>query len=75
MKIFFVICITLVVILMFMIDWPKLKKQGKRKDKITFVTLSFMSWILAVLLLYFPKMPGPTQLVDWVFKPFAAILE
>lgn len=34
-----------------------------------------MGWILAVLLIFFPEMPGPTDLIDWIFKPLGKMLE
>lgn len=69
-----VLGVTLVVILMALYEWPRLNKNQK-KEKIAFVTLTAMGWLLAVLLAFFPDMPGPTQMVDTIFKPFGKILE
>jgi uncharacterized membrane protein len=71
---FIVLGITIVIVLMFLYEWPKMN-QKQKKDKYTFVVLSAMSWILAVLLLFFPEMPGPTEMVDQIFKPLGKMLE
>ncbi|WP_141430429.1 hypothetical protein [Bacillus sp. 03113] len=55
-------------------EWPKMNPNQK-KEKVTFVTLTTLGWLLAVLLLFFPNMPGPTQLLDYIFKPLSKLLE
>ncbi|WP_227938968.1 hypothetical protein [Alkalihalobacillus deserti] len=74
MKGLIILGITIVIVLMFLYEWPKIN-QTQKKEKYTFVVLSAMSWILAVLLLFFPEMPGPTELVDQIFKPLGKMLE
>jgi multisubunit Na+/H+ antiporter MnhB subunit len=66
--------ITLIVIVMILFEWPKFTKKMK-KEKRAFLILTVVGWILAILLLYFPEMPGPTQLVDFVYKPLGKLLE
>jgi len=34
-----------------------------------------MGWLLAILLLFFPDMPGPTQMIEKLFKPLGKMLE
>ncbi|OLO42756.1 hypothetical protein BTR23_01780 [Alkalihalophilus pseudofirmus] len=74
MKWIMVLGITFVIVLMFLYEWPKIN-QKQKKEKYTFVVLSAMSWILAVLLLFFPEMPGPTDMVDRIYKPLGKLLE
>lgn len=69
-----IIGITVVAILMTLYEWPKMNKNQK-KEKKAFVTLTMAGWLLAVLLVFFPDMPGPTQLIDVVFKPLGKFLE
>ena len=69
-----VIGITVIVILITLFEWPKMKKEQK-KEKWAFVSLTMAGWILAILLVFFPDMPGPTQLVETIFKPFSKLLE
>lgn len=66
--------ITLVAILITLYEWPKMKKNQK-KEKWTFVTLTIAGWLLAVLLVFFPDMPGPTQFIDMIFKPLGKLLQ
>ncbi|RYG72482.1 hypothetical protein EU245_10370 [Lentibacillus lipolyticus] len=74
MKWLMVLGIVVVAILMTLYEWPKINKEQKREKK-AFVVLTAGSVILAVVLVYFPAMPGPTQLVDAIFKPLGKLLE
>jgi hypothetical protein len=65
--------ITLVVIVMTLLEWPKL--QHLQKEKAAFVTLTVIGYVIAVLLLFYPEMPGPTQMFDVIYRPFTKILE
>ncbi|MDM5188214.1 hypothetical protein QUF99_13075 [Bacillus sp. DX4.1] len=66
--------ITICVILITLYEWPKMDRNQKR-EKVAFVTLTAMGWLLAILLLFFPDMPGPTQMISYIFKPLSKILE
>ncbi|MGM7721588.1 hypothetical protein [Metabacillus sp. Hm71] len=66
--------ITVVAILITLYEWPKMNKNQK-KEKCAFVSLTISGWLLAVLLVYFPDMPGPTDLIDMIFKPFGKLLQ
>lgn len=74
MKLALVFGITIVVALMFWYEWPRINKNQK-KEKIAFVVLSALGWIIAVLLVFFPDIPGPTELVDKIYKPLGKMLE
>ncbi len=74
MKWLSVLGILVIAVLITLYEWPKIKKNQKR-EKRAFVVLTLGSVMLAILLLYFPDMPGPTQLVDAIFKPFGKLLE
>ncbi|GAX91386.1 hypothetical protein [Effusibacillus lacus] len=66
--------VTLIAGLMALYEWPKIG-QNQKREKVVFVTLTAMGWVLAVLLVFFPDIPGPTQLIDAIFKPLGQILE
>ncbi|MFE5320399.1 hypothetical protein ACFQ88_16945 [Paenibacillus sp. NPDC056579] len=68
------ITITVAVILLFWYEWPKLKRYSG-KEKGAFIAITALGWILSILLLLFPEMPGPTQLVHAIFKPLGQLLE
>ncbi|MFE0299106.1 hypothetical protein [Priestia megaterium] len=74
MKWITVIGITVCVVLIFLYEWPKMDRNQK-KEKAAFVILTTMGWLLAILLLFFPDMPGPTQMIDMLFKPLGKTLE
>nr|WP_149473141.1 hypothetical protein [Oceanobacillus polygoni] len=55
-------------------EWPKTNKNQKRKKRI-FITLTVGGTLLAILLVFFPEMPGLTQMVEGIFKPLGKLLE
>ncbi|MFS0820361.1 hypothetical protein [Bacillus sp. 1P02SD] len=69
MRIGGVLGVTVILVLIFLYQWPKLKKSG-RKGRMVFFSLMLLNWILAILLVNFPEMPGPGQLIDFIFKSF-----
>lgn len=60
--------------LMSLYEWPKMKPQQKR-EKIAFTLLTVSGGVLAALLYFVPDMPGPTELIDILYKPLGAVLE
>ncbi|CUB08490.1 hypothetical protein BN2127_JRS1_00272 [Bacillus cereus] len=66
--------ITVSLFLIILYEWPKMT-QNQKKEKATFVILTMMGWLLAILLLFFPDVPGPTQIIEKLFKPLGTILE
>ena len=66
--------ITVLIALILWYEGPKINPNQK-KDKYALIVLSAMSWVLAALLLFFPNMPGPTELVDQIYKPLGKLLE
>ncbi|MGF9887448.1 hypothetical protein ABEX78_02225 [Priestia megaterium] len=74
MKWITVIGITVCVFLIVLYEWPKMERNQK-KERAAFVVLTAMGWMLAILLLFFPDMPGPTQMIEKLFKPLGQMLE
>ena len=70
---FFVIGITLVVVLMILYEWPRMNPNQK-KEKSVFVILVAMEWVLAILLLFFPDLPRPAQMMEAVFNRLVKFL-
>lgn len=66
--------ITLIITLMALYEWPKMNPKQK-KEKITFVILSISGWLLAILLILYPDISGPTQMIDLIFKPLGKMIE
>jgi hypothetical protein len=65
---------SIVVLVIIFIQWSTLKKL-KKKEKIAFLLLAIFGWSLANTLVFFPEIPGPTQITDFIFKPFGKLLE
>jgi hypothetical protein len=66
--------ITAVVALIILCDWPKFNINQKI-EKVTFIILLGLGSVIAMLLIFFPDMPGPTQMIDAFFKPLDKIFE
>lgn len=69
MKVVGILGLTVILLFIFLIQRQGLKKSGKRV-KMAFFLIMVMNWVLAVLLVIFPEMPGPGQLVDFLYKSF-----
>ncbi|MCY9695446.1 hypothetical protein [Paenibacillus alginolyticus] len=69
-----IVGISVIVALMVLYEWPKMD-QKQMKEKAALLALSGVGFILAILLVFFPDMPGPTDLVNMIYKPFGQILE
>jgi len=63
-----------VVVLIFLLELPRFRRAEK-KEKATFLVLLALGMALAVVLLYFPDVPGPTQLVHYIFEPLARVFK
>lgn len=75
MKIVAVLGITIIVALMALFQIARLDPQKHKKEKAAFWALTAVGWLLAILLVFFPDMPGPKQLMVTIYKPFGKILE
>lgn len=42
-------------------------RRSPRKERIVYWTLLAVAWLLAVLLFFFPQLPGPSQCIDALF--------
>ncbi|WP_164669416.1 hypothetical protein [Virgibacillus doumboii] len=73
MKILSVILVIVVAVFITLYEWPRID-QHLKKEKRAFVMLTIVGILLSALLIYFPEMPGPTELVQWVFKPLSGLL-
>lgn len=64
--------VTCAVLLTVLLDWHLVKKKPL-KDKAAFIGLLLAGWLLSMFDL--PNTPGPTSLLDIVFKPFMGLLK
>lgn len=69
-----IIGLTVIVGLIALYEWPRMDPK-QRKEKRAFLILSAMGWLLGVLLVFFPDLPSPTDLIDTLYKPLGKIIE
>ncbi|WP_158735560.1 hypothetical protein [Alteribacillus sp. YIM 98480] len=68
MKILAILGITVIMVGIYLYEWQKIEKYQK-KERRTFVVLTIIGWSLAILLLFFPDLPGPVHFLREVYKP------
>ncbi|WP_102273907.1 hypothetical protein [Cytobacillus massiliigabonensis] len=66
------LCVLLIIVLIVIFEWKKIKNCPK-KDKITFFTL--LTVVGALSLFDLPNLPGPVTLLEYIFKPFGDFME
>ncbi|QPA33004.1 hypothetical protein [Thermaerobacillus caldiproteolyticus] len=60
---------TLVLVaLIFLYEWPRINRTQK-KEKVVFIVLLSLGTILAIMLILNPDLPGPTQMIEYIYKP------
>lgn len=64
--------VTLAVIAIGFMEWPKMRRKPPQ-DRAAFICLLLLGWGMSALNL--PHTPGPTQLLMAVFKPLAWLVE
>lgn len=66
--------LSIIIYLIILVEWKKLDVNQSR-EKIALLSLSILGWIIGVILTFFPNIPGPTQFIDWLFKPLGEFLK
>ncbi|NNU92368.1 hypothetical protein ETC01_03350 [Geobacillus sp. NFOSA3] len=74
MKAAFILGTLVLVALIFLYEWPRINRTQK-KEKAVFVVLLSLGTILAIVLIWNPDLPGPTQMVDYIYKPLGRMME
>lgn len=74
MKIELILGTLVLVALIFLYEWPRINRTQK-KEKAVFVVLLSLGTILAIVLIWNPDLPGPTQMVDYIYKPLGRMME
>jgi hypothetical protein len=74
MKIGPVISITLLVTLIALWEWPRMNENPK-KDKVAALSLLALGWLLSILFVHFPDIPGPDKWVQTIFEPLGNLLK
>lgn len=66
--------LTALVAAMVLYEWPKIEPSLK-KERAAFVVLTALGWLLGMVLIFKPDLPGPSHLIDWVFHPVVRHIE
>ncbi len=74
MKAGFILGTFVLVVLIFLYEWPRINRTQK-KEKVVFIVLLSLGTILAIVLIWNPDLPGPTQMIDYIYKPLGRMLE
>ncbi|PDM41087.1 MULTISPECIES: hypothetical protein [unclassified Geobacillus] len=74
MKIELILGTLVLVALIFLYEWPRINRTQK-KEKAVFVVLLSLGTILAIVLIWNPDLPGPTQMIDYIYKPLGRMME
>ncbi|MEI0737163.1 hypothetical protein VQ056_11675 [Paenibacillus sp. JTLBN-2024] len=53
-------------------EYPRFRPENK-KEKAAFTVLASAGWALAIALMWFPRLPGPTEFINYVTKPIWSI--
>jgi multisubunit Na+/H+ antiporter MnhB subunit len=65
--------VTVVVIAIVFYEWRGLRAKPKR-EKAAFAAVAAMGWGLAMLLIFFPRTPSPTQWVEAIYEPLGKLI-
>ncbi|MFC4184104.1 hypothetical protein [Saccharococcus thermophilus] len=74
MKAVFILGTLVLVTFIFLYEWPRINRTQK-KEKVAFIVLLSLGTILAMVLIWNPDLPGPTQMIDYLYKPLGRMLE
>lgn len=66
--------VTCVVALIVWAEWRSLASDYRR-ERAALIAVAAVGWLAAVLVLVFPKMPGPIELLNTVLQPLTAVLK
>ncbi|BDG46724.1 MULTISPECIES: hypothetical protein [Parageobacillus] len=74
MKVGFMLGTLVLVAFIFLYEWPRIH-QTQKKEKVVFIVLLSLGTILAMVLIWNPDLPGPTQMIDYIYEPLGRMLE
>ncbi|WP_045520580.1 hypothetical protein [Neobacillus niacini] len=69
MKVVGILVVTVILVFIFLIQRRGLARSEKRVKR-AFFSIMMVNWVFAVLLVIFPEMPGPGQMIDFIYKSF-----
>ncbi|CAG7644065.1 hypothetical protein PAESOLCIP111_04615 [Paenibacillus solanacearum] len=67
------IVVTLVVLFIILFEKPRMARYPA-KDKLAFAVLLAFGWGITLLLVLYPEVPGPTDVVEAIYRPLGRLL-
>lgn len=55
-------------------EWVRMNVPNRKRDRLALAGLTALGLLLGILLLYIPDMPGPTDLLRYLFRPFSKLI-
>jgi multisubunit Na+/H+ antiporter MnhB subunit len=68
-----VAALTVLALVLAWYELPRLTAEMKR-ERTVFLVITVTGWGLGSLLIFFPEMPGLTQLVDFLYRPLYPLI-
>lgn len=68
-----ILVVTVVSLLIIGFEWPKISPEYK-KERVSLLVLTVLGWGLWVVLVLFPDLPGPTQLMENLLNPLVRLM-
>ncbi|MDG5786808.1 hypothetical protein QA612_04835 [Evansella sp. AB-P1] len=70
MKFIYVLAVGAVIVFIVYFELHQ-KKEMKKKEKVVFFSLTAFAYGLAIMIIFFPEIYGPTQFISHLFEPLA----
>jgi len=64
----YIVGVTIIACAIVWAEWRELENSGK-KERSALLAIAALAWLAAVLVLLFPNMPGPVELLNFICKP------
>ncbi|MCM3703033.1 hypothetical protein [Paenibacillus macerans] len=65
--------ISLIAALIVRFEWLRLN-EGSTRERAALVAVMAIGWVSALLIILFPKIPGPLMLIDWLYRPLSGLI-
>jgi cell division protein FtsW (lipid II flippase) len=56
-------------------QWFLIRKKTPLKERLTYLSILCLCWILALILVFNPGLPGPTNWLDSIFRPLGKLID
>ncbi|MDR6549237.1 hypothetical protein [Paenibacillus qinlingensis] len=67
--------IMLLCVLITGVQWYWFRKKIPSKEKMTYWSILCLCWFLAIMLFLYPRLSGPTDWVNVIFRPLGKMID